>query len=311
MLVSNSTIYAVGESVFDIIFKNYTPRAAKPGGSAFNAMISLGRLGIPAEFISEVGDDRIGQHILNFLQENGVGTRYVVQFEDGKSALSLAFLNDSSDAEYDFYKDYPAQRLNEEMPEFSSADYLLFGSFYGLNPVLRPQIEGLLDAATRKNALVLYDPNFRSSHLADLNLLKTIIEKNFSSSTIVRASDEDLYNIYGVKNAQDAWQKISHFCDYFVYTANSHGVDLMTKDFNLHVEVDRIEPLSTIGAGDTFNAGILYELYKRGITAGSLGSLGRNDWSEILKTAAAFSKQVCMSYDNYIPVDFAKTYKLE
>jgi len=235
MLVSNSTIYAVGESVFDIIFKNYTPRAAKPGGSAFNAMISLGRLGIPAEFISEVGDDRIGQHILNFLQENGVGTRYVVQFEDGKSALSLAFLNDSSDAEYDFYKDYPAQRLNEEMPEFSSADYLLFGSFYGLNPVLRPQIEGLLDAATRKNALVLYDPNFRSSHLADLNLLKTIIEKNFSSSTIVRASDEDLYNIYGVKNAQDAWQKISHFCDYFVYTANSHGVDLMTKDFNLHV----------------------------------------------------------------------------
>ncbi len=308
--MSHPIIYAVGETVFDIIFKKYTPQAAKPGGSAFNAMISLGRLGIPAEFISEVGDDRIGHHILNFLQENGVGAGYVIQFEDGKSALSLAVLNDSSDAEYDFYKDYPAQRLNEEMPEFSSTDYLLFGSFYGLNPVLRPQIEGLLDAANRKNALVLYDPNFRSSHLADLDLLKETIEKNFSYSAIVRASDEDLNNIYGVKNAREAWQKISRFCDYFVYTANSHGIDLMTRDFNLHIEVDRINPLSTIGAGDTFNAGMLYELYKRGITAGSLGSLGRNDWAEILKTAAAFSKEVCMSYENYIPVDFAKRYKL-
>jgi fructokinase len=310
MHMSNSTIYAVGETVFDIIFKDYTPRAAKPGGSAFNAMISLGRLGIPAEFISEVGDDRIGHHILDFLQENGVGAGYVVQFDDGKTALSLAFLNDSSDAEYDFYKDYPAQRLNEEMPVFSDTDYLLFGSFYGLNPVLRPQIENLLDAANRKNALVLYDPNFRSSHLADLNLLKNIIEKNFSASTVVRASDEDLNNIYGVKNAHEAWQKISQFSDYLVYTANSHGIDLLTNDFNLHIEVDRIEPLSTIGAGDTFNAGMLYEFYKRGITAGSLGSLGKSDWSEILKTAAAFSKEVCMSYENYISPGFAKAYRL-
>ena len=308
--MSSPTIYGVGETVFDIIFKDYAPQAAKPGGSAFNAMITLGRLGVPSEFISEVGNDRVGSHILDFLKNNGVGAGHVVQFDEGKSALSLAFLNDKSDAEYDFYKDYPNQRLNEEMPVFMNRDYLLFGSFYGLNPVLRPQIESLLDAASQENALILYDPNFRSSHLADLDLLKKIIEKNFSSSTIVRASDEDLYNIYGVKNAHDAWQKISQFCDYFVYTANSQGVDLVTKDFNLHIEVDRIEPLSTIGAGDTFNAGILYELYKRGITAGTLGALGRNDWSEILKTAAAFSKEVCMSYENYISVDFAKAYKL-
>ncbi|MEX0982504.1 MAG: carbohydrate kinase [Bacteroidales bacterium] len=310
MHINRPIIYGVGETVFDIIFKDYVPQAAKPGGSAFNAMITLGRLGIPTEFISEVGNDRVGSHILEFLKNNGVGARYVVQFDEGKSALSLAFLNDKSDAEYDFYKDYPNQRLNEEMPEFSNTDYLLFGSFYGLNPVLRPQIESLLDAAKRKNALILYDPNFRSSHLANLDMLKEIIEKNFSSSTIVRASDEDLYNIYRVKNVQEAWQKISPFCGYLIYTANSEGVDLMTREFNLHIEVDRIEPLSTIGAGDTFNAGILFGLYKRSITAGSLDTLGRNEWSEILNTAAAFSKEVCMSFENYISVDFAKSYKL-
>lgn len=301
-------VYAVGETVFDIIFKNYEPQAAKPGGSAFNAMISLGRLEIPGKFISEVGNDKIGNYILNFLEKNGVGNEYVLRFEDGKSALSLAFLNESSDAEYDFYKDYPNQRLNEEMPDFNECDYLLFGSFYGLNPVLRPQIEALLNAANENQTLVFYDPNFRSTHLDDLDLLKEIIERNVEASTIVRASDEDLLNIYGVDTAEKAWEKISSYCDYFIYTANAKGIDLFTKRFRLHLDVEQIEPVSTIGAGDTFNAGIIYGLYKREITVRTLETLTQDDWSNILSDAALFSKEVCLCYDNYISLEFAQGY---
>lgn len=293
-------VYAVGETVFDIIFKDFQPQAAKPGGSAFNAMISLGRLGIPGSFISEVGNDRVGNHILQFLEENGVDNEYVVSFEDGKSAIALAFLNASSDAEYDFYKDYPNQRLNEEMPHFHPGDYLLFGSFYGLNPVLRPQITSLLDAAKKNDALVYYDPNFRSSHLASLDQLKSIIKENITASTIVRASDEDMQNIYGVETAEEAWEKIAPHCDHFVYTANAHGVDLFTPALRLHMDVERIEPVSTVGAGDTFNAGILYGLYTRGVTHRSLHALGEKDWREVLETAAGFSREVCLSYDNYV-----------
>jgi fructokinase len=295
-------VYAVGETVFDIIFKDFQPQAAKPGGSAFNAMITLGRLGIPGAFISEVGNDRIGNHIRRFLADNGVENKYVVMFEDGKSALALAFLNAAADAEYDFYKDYPSQRLNEEMPHFTPGDYLLFGSFYGLNPVLRPQITALLDAANNSNALVYYDPNFRSSHLASLEQLKSIIMENVRASTIVRASDEDMYNIYGVSSAADAWEQIAPLCDYFVYTANARGVDLFTPELQLHIDVDRIEPVSTVGAGDTFNAGILYGLYTRGVTRNNIHRLREREWRDILKTAAGFSREVCLSYDNYVAI---------
>ncbi len=293
-------VYAVGETVFDIIFKDFQPQAAKPGGSAFNAMISLGRLGIPGAFISEVGNDRIGNYIRKFLAGNGIENKYVVKFEDGKSALALAFLNKSSDAEYEFYKDYPNQRLNEEMPHFSPDDYLLFGSFYGLNPVLRPQITALLESAKDKGALVYYDPNFRSSHLASLAQLKSIIEENIQASSIVRASDEDMHNIYGVDTAEHAWKKIAPNCDHFVYTANANGVDLFTPNVRLHIDVDRIEPVSTVGAGDTFNAGILYGLYKREVNIRNLNKLGEADWKQILETAAGFSREVCLSYDNYV-----------
>lgn len=293
-------IYAVGETVFDIIFRDFQPQAAKPGGSAFNSLISLGRLGIPCSFISEVGNDRIGKYILEFLRKNEVENDYVIMFEKGKSALSLAFLNEDSDAQYDFYKDYPNQRLKEKMPDFSAQDYFLFGSFYGLNPALRPQIRRLLKSAKKKDALIYYDPNFRSSHLNEIKQLKGIIEENFSYATLVKASDEDIKNIYGIDNAEEAWDRISRYCNYFVYTANSHGVNMFTREFHFHVEVDRIEPLSTIGAGDTFNAGILYGLYNRGVNINNIDSLSVEDWKEILNTAANFSKEVCLSYDNYI-----------
>lgn len=302
-------VYAVGETVFDIIFKDYQPQAAKPGGSAFNAMVSLGRLGIPGHFISEVGNDRIGNYIKEFLTENGVGNEYVIMFEDGKSALSLAFLNDSSDAEYDFYKDYPKQRLNKDIPAFTSSDYLLFGSFYALNPGLRPQIENLLNAADTNGSLIYYDPNFRSSHMDDLDELREIIELNFHASDIVRASDEDMHNIYGVSDFKEARKKALSFCDYFVYTANSRGIDLATPKFDLHLEVEEIEPLSTIGAGDTFNAGIIYGLYNSGVTKQSLTNLSQEQWREILSKAALFSKEVCLTYDNYISAEFSESFK--
>lgn len=301
-------VYAVGETVFDIIFKDYQPQAGRPGGSAFNTMISLGRLGIPGHFISEVGNDRIGHYTREYLAGNNIRNEYVEIYDDGKSALALAFLDENSDAEYDFYKDYPKQRLEKKIPDFTSSDYLLFGSFYGLNPTLRPRIEQLLEEANTKGTLIFYDPNFRSSHLDDLEELRETIEENFRATSIVRASDEDLKNIFAVSDFKKAKEKVMSFCDYFIYTANSHGIDLATPKFDLHIEVEQIEPISTIGAGDTFNAGIIYAFYRYAVTRQSLSSLGRQEWTQILQTAAMFSKEVCLSYDNYLSTEFAASF---
>ena len=98
-------VIGIGETVFDILFKNNVPVNAVPGGSVYNCIISLGRCGVQAEFISEVGDDRIGNIILGHLRDNNVGSSAVCCFSGGKSPLALAFLNDNNDAEYLFYKD--------------------------------------------------------------------------------------------------------------------------------------------------------------------------------------------------------------
>ncbi len=80
-------IYAVGETILDIIFKEGEPRTAKPGGSSFNAAVTLGRLGAPVTFISEMGNDRVGDMIQAFLDENDVDSRYVIKMDNQQFLL--------------------------------------------------------------------------------------------------------------------------------------------------------------------------------------------------------------------------------
>ena len=96
-------VIGIGETVLDIIFKNDQPMAAVPGGSVFNGIISLGRSGIDASFISETGNDRVGKKIINFLKDNNVKTDNINVYPESKSPVSLAFLNERNDAEYVFY----------------------------------------------------------------------------------------------------------------------------------------------------------------------------------------------------------------
>ena len=96
-------VIGIGETILDIIFRNEQPSAAVPGGSVFNGIVSLSRTGVPVCFISETGNDHVGNIILRFMRDNHISTDYVNVFPDGKSPVSLAFLDDNSDAEYIFY----------------------------------------------------------------------------------------------------------------------------------------------------------------------------------------------------------------
>jgi fructokinase len=300
-------IYTVGETILDIIFREGQPVAARPGGSSFNASISLGRLGAPVTFISEMGNDKVGDMIEAFLQENGVNSELVARYSEGQSAIALAFLNEKSDAEYQFYKDYPHQRLEIRFPDFASDDLLLFGSFYALNPGIRPRVKALLDKASRAGALLIYDPNFRNTHLDKKEELIPVITENMSFASVVRASDEDLEHIFGAADPRDAWEAVRKYCSTLVYTANAHGVHLLNDHMDLHLEVERINPVSTIGAGDTFNAGLIYGIWKKGYSREEIGRLGRKHWEDLIRCAISFSREVCMSYDNYLPREYTET----
>jgi fructokinase len=302
-------IYGIGETVLDIIFKDGQPQAAKAGGSVLNSVVSMGRMGLPVSFISEYGFDDVGKLIDDFLKSNGVDTSYVHRFSDGSTSLALAFLNEKNDAHYSFYKDFPGKRLDIVFPELKKGDIVQCGSFYAIWPEIREKFIRFIRKARENGALILYDPNFRKTHLSELDILKPLIIENMQLAGIIRGSDEDFRNIFGVSNIDGAWEIVRNYCNCLIYTANKEGVYVRTTSFSGKFPVQNITPVSTIGAGDNFNAGIITAIYNHGIQKGQMDLINEKAWSEIISTAVGFATHVCLSYENYISAEFAAEIK--
>ena len=303
-------VIGIGETILDIIFQNEQPSAAVPGGSVFNGIISLGRMNVDVCFISEIGNDRVGNIIKRFMEENNVSTNHINIFPDGKSPVSLAFLNEKNDAEYLFYKDYPKQRLDIAFPTINEDDILIFGSFYALNPVLRDKMTELLDYAKERKAIIYYDPNFRSTHKYEAMKLAPAIIENLEYADIVRGSDEDFINLYNLNDVDKIYKnKIQFYCPNFLCTEGNKSISLRSKQVSKEYTVEPIDAVSTIGAGDNFNAGIIYGILKYGISYHELSNLSETMWDKIIQCGKDFSAEVCKSFSNSISTDFAEKYR--
>ena len=307
-------VIGIGETVLDIIFKNDQPIGAVPGGSVFNGIISLGRSGVTASFISETGNDRVGKTIIKFLEENHVNGDNMFVYPESKSPISLAFLNEQNDAEYIFYKDHPHDQLEFVYPDIQPDDIVMFGSYYAVNPVIRPQVAAFLDYAKNKGAILYYDVNFRASHKHEVMKLTPNILENLEYADIVRGSTEDFEVMYKKTDADTIYRsQIAFYTKNFIMTQGSNSVELRAEgSLSKQYAVEPMETVSTIGAGDNFNAGFVYGLIKYGVTREMIMSgISEKLWDQIISCAQQFSANVCKSIDNSVDQTFADEKKRE
>ena len=305
-------VIGIGETVLDIIFKNNKPVEAVPGGSTFNAITSLGRCGVNTSFISEAGKDHIGKYIINFLKDNGVNADNIATFPDSKSPVSLAFLNEKNDAEYIFYKDHPHDHLEFTYPDIQPDDIILVSSFYAVNPVIRPQVLGLLDYARTRGAIIYYDVNFRPAHKDEVIKITPNLIENLDYADIVRGSHEDFAILYKKEDADKVYNaEISFYCKQFIYTQGCQPVEVRCgKELKKSYPVPNTDIVSTIGAGDNFNAGFIFGILKCGITRADLEKgLSEEQWDKLINYALAFSADCCKDIFNYVSKEFGEKMK--
>ena len=304
-------VIGIGETVLDILFKNDQPQKAVPGGSTFNSIVSLGRAGVPCIMVTEVGGDHIGEMTCKFLRDNGVSDEYVCRHKGTKSHVTLAFLDENNDAQYTFYKDHASaaldeltiERLNELMNE---GDIVLFGSFFAINPAIRPAVSTLLHHARKAGAWLYYDINFRKSHIPDIPDVMPNIEENMRLADVVRGSKEDFEYLYGLSDADAIYEKVRPFCERFILTDGAREIRVYTpgkvESGESRVEsfsVEQIETVSTVGAGDNFNAGYIYAKLQ-----------GLDSPAERVKMAQRWSQDVCRQLGNNISDELVKSLKL-
>jgi len=273
----------------DILFKEDQPQKAVPGGSTFNSIVSLGRASVPCAMVTEVGGDHIGDIICRYLHDNGVSSEYVCRHEHIKSHISLAFLDENNDAQYVFYKDHASVSLDGKLPEMDKNDIVLFGSFFAINPVIRPVVGGLLRAAREAGAWLYYDINFRKAHIADLPNVMLNIEENMSLSDVVRGSMEDFNYLYGLHDGDAIYERVSRYCQTLILTDGACSIRVYTPEGCETYPVQAIETVSTVGAGDNFNAGYIYAMMQ-----------GSHDQASRIEMAQRWSQDVCQQIGNNI-----------
>lgn len=298
--MTRNRVIGIGETVLDILFKDDQPQKAVPGGSTFNSIVSLGRAGVACAMVTEAGGDHVGDIICRYLQDNGVSAEYVCRHAGVKSHISLAFLDENNDAQYVFYKDHASVMLDGKLPQIAKDDVVLFGSFFAINPVIRPEVGDLLRKAHDAGAWLYYDVNFRKNHIADLPAVMSNIEENMSLANVVRGSMDDFGYLYGLTDGAAIYDRIKPYCNTLILTDGSHPIRHYTPEGCETYDVMPVATVSTVGAGDNFNAGYLYAMMQ-----------GHTDPSARIAMAQRWSQDVCGQMGNNISDELASQLKKE
>lgn len=294
-------IIAFGETLLDIVHDGKQVLGTFPGGSILNSAVSIARCGLPVELMTETSADGPGMIIREFLEDNGIDLTFSCQYKEGKTALAFALLDEAGNARYTFYKDYPIKRYNIGLPELTKENILMFGSLSALDGKLLHVLQPLINRAREAGAILYYDPNLRQDSFKNYKDPRALLKFNLFSSHIIKGSDEDFNYIFKTRDITHVWDLIQpSICSLLIMTRGGNKLHVMFKGRFFTVDIPNIQPVSTVGAGDAFNAGLIAALVKMGVKRDDLARITLKQLDYLLNTGIAFATDVCTKKGNYV-----------
>ena len=261
-------ILCCGEALIDMIpaptdagAEGFVPHS---GGAVFNTAISLGRLGVPTGFLTGLSNDMFGEQLAQDLARSNVDSRFAVR-SDLPTTLAFVKLTDGH-ATYTFYDENTAGRslLPEQLPDIPAEVTALY--FGGISLISEPCADFYAALAEREapHRTIVLDPNIRPGFITDEARYRARLARMIAVADIVKVSDEDLDWIIGGDTDKDS--KIAHLLgqgpSIVVLTEGSAGASASRAGkAPVTVPAQRANVVDTVGAGDTFNAGVLAQLY--------------------------------------------------
>lgn len=264
-------ILCCGEALIDMI---PTPTAVErdgfvpyAGGAVFNTSIALGRLGVQTGMLTGLSDDMFGRQLAEALDASHVDRSHVITSER-PTTLAFVRLQDGH-ATYSFYDENSAGRMLsvDDLPEVSTEVSSLY--FGGISLACEPgagTYAALLEQEGKTRA-VMMDPNIRPQFIQDIDTYRNRLDRMLSLVDIVKVSDEDLN--WMVPSPLSLLEKVEVLQEMgpsvVILTRGGDGATgYLPNGVEVSVPALRVEMVDTVGAGDTFNAGVLAKLYELG-----------------------------------------------
>lgn len=258
-------VTVVGEALIDIVIPPSGETTEHVGGSPANVAIGLARLGHATELATHIGTDERGQRIADLMAAEGVALR-VGSRDAARTPTAAAHLDAAGVATYEFDLDW---RLDPARIGVPDGGHLHTGS---IAATLSPGGEAVLEIvrAAHGHATVSYDPNARPTLMGDPAQARAVIERLVALADVVKASDEDLRWLYGTTPVT---QVLAHWATLgpSVCAVTQGGEEVVVLAAG---EFQRFPTLptrvaDTVGAGDSFMAGLLSGLLDAGLLGGA------------------------------------------
>lgn len=264
-------ILCCGEALVDMIpaptktgGDGFVPHA---GGAVFNTAVALGRLGVRTGMLTGLSSDMFGQQLAEALRASHVDTTNVIT-SDRPTTLAFVHLC-SGQATYSFFDENSAGRMVavDDLPDISSGVAVLF--FGGISLACEPcatTYAGLLDREG-KDRLVMLDPNIRPRFIQDIDRYRARLGRMLPRADIVKVSDEDLdWMVPALLSLKEkAGVILAEGPSVVILTQGDKGATGFLADGNaVTVPASPVRVVDTVGAGDSFNAGVLARLQELG-----------------------------------------------
>lgn len=277
----SEAILVVGEALVDVIVTG-DERTPHPGGSPANVALGLGRLGQDkVTLLTQLGEDEDGELVRRHIEESGCSVK--VAGHPQATSQAIARLADDGSATYEFH-------LEWDLPVIALDDAAHFHTG-SIATYLEPGAGSVreLAAAARSSATVSLDPNLRPD-LAGPEAANYVAEL-VDLADIVKASDEDIAYLYPFRSVDEVladW--LSAGAALVCVTRGAEGSQLRTAKATVDIPSPKVDVVDTVGAGDTYMAGLIDALARRGLLGADhrdeLASLGESELTEIGTYAA-------------------------
>ena len=289
-------IAVAGEALID--FLNTGPLAFQGhfGGSPFNTAIAASRLGAATGYLTQLSTDMFGQPLRAYLAENGVDTRFILTSE---APSTLAFVERAAGTNrYVFLAKHSADAgyAPDPLPDLPPETvFLQFGSVSLLNEPAATTITDLV-AKHHGRCIIGFDPNVRPSLIPDMEAYRRRAEGWLRQTHLLKISDEDVALLApGVSFEACAARWFGLGVRAAVVTRGGAGASLFRPGApRLDVTPPKVQVADTVGAGDTFTAGLLNGLLDAGVRrVADLEGLGDAAWNRVLAFAATAAALNC------------------